>query len=298
MAAPTSSSLALDVSAIPKASEGAVELVWPRTEAACPVLVASPHSGRLYEDGFAQDSCLSLDQLRRSEDAYVDELIASAPDAGATLVRALFPRVFVDPNRGPWELDPAMFADRLPPQASEVSRRAASGLGVIPRIGVEGRPLYRRRLRYEEAESRLQRFYAPYHDALQQAITALKARFGFAIVLDMHSMPDLSAKGVDVVLGDRFGTSCHAGLSDRVEAELTQLGFVTVRNIPYAGGYTTEHYGQPRDGVHVLQIEINRSLYMDERRVMKTDRFPSFETRMSQFINRLCCIDWAAQLQA
>lgn len=124
MAAPTSSSLALDNSAIPKASEGAVELVWPRAEMACPVLVASPHSGRLYEDSFSQDTCLSLDQLRRSEDAYVDELIASAPEAGATLVRALFPRVFVDPNRGPWELDPAMFADRLPPQASEVDRKS------------------------------------------------------------------------------------------------------------------------------------------------------------------------------
>ncbi len=298
MAAPDTSSLALGISANPNhrpdGSEGPVRIDRPAGAAPCPLILASPHSGRNYGRDFSELACLSLDMLRRSEDAYVDTLIASAPDCGACVVRALFPRVYVDANRGPWELDPAMFSDRLPVQADDVSRRAASGLGVVPRIGVEGRPLYRRRLRYEEARERLSQCYEPYHAALAGLIGEIRDQFGFAVVVDMHSMPDQSARGVDFVIGDRFGTACDPAVVDAVETDLAELGFVAVRNIPYAGGYTTEHYGRPAEGVHVVQIEINRSLYMDEKRVVKSARFADFEREMRKFISRLSQRDWSA----
>ena len=287
------SSLALDVSANPNASARPVRVLYPDADTACPVIFASPHSGRHYTAEMRAATCVDLDHLRRSEDAYVDTLIAAAPEFGAHLVCAQFPRVFVDPNRGPWELDPGMFSDRLPKQADPVSRRAASGLGVVPRIGFEGRPLYRRRLRYEEARSRLDRYYAPYHSALAALIAELKAAHGFVIVVDMHSMPDQSAKGIDFVLGDRFGSSCDTRIVETAEHLLRARDFVTVRNIPYAGGYTTEHYGRPAEGVHVVQIEINRRLYLDERRVVMARSFADFESEMRRFVRQLSETDWS-----
>lgn len=297
MAAPDQSSLALDVSANPNPLTEVIRVQRPDAGPSCPLLFASPHSGRAYEPALSDATCLSLDLLRRSEDAYVDVLLGSAPDFGALLLGALFPRVFVDVNRGPWELDPAMFSDRLPAEVGDISRRAASGLGVVPRIGVEGRPLYRRRLRYEEAKARLDQYYKPYHAALEGLIGELRSRFGHAVVLDMHSMPDQSARGVDFVIGDRFGTSCHPAVADTVEAALRELGFVTVRNNPYAGGYTTEHYGRPESGVHVVQVEINRSLYLEESRVAKSTGFESLEREMRKFVSRLSKADWNALLQ-
>ena len=261
-----------------------------------PLIVASPHSGQDYPDDFADQACLDRLTLRRSEDAFVDELVDQTPDFGGTMLRALFPRVYVDPNRGPWELDPAMFADRLPSEVETISRRASSGLGVIPRVGVEGRPIYRSRLRYAEARARLDACYIPYHEALSGLIEETVARFGHALLVDMHSMPAQSARDVDFVIGDRFGSSCHPVLTDRVEQALNGMGYVAVRNIPYAGGFTTEHYGRPMDGVHVIQIEINRSLYMDEGRVVKLPAFNAFRENMSRFISLLCETDWSAQL--
>ncbi|MEA1943298.1 MAG: N-formylglutamate amidohydrolase [Pseudomonadota bacterium] len=296
MDAVTPSSLALDVSANPNAATDAVRVVRPDAGQECPVIFASPHSGRHYSAEMQALTCLSLDQLRRSEDAYVDTLIAAAPEFGGHLVCAQFPRVFVDPNRGPWELDPGMFSDRLPDQADPVSRRAASGLGVVPRIGFEGRPLYRRRLRYAEARDRLSRFYEPYHAALANLIGELHARHGFVIVIDMHSMPNQSARGVDFVLGDRFGSSCDTRVVETIETRLRERDYVTVRNIPYAGGYTTEHYGRPADGVHVVQIEINRSLYLDEHRVVMAPDFAGFEAEMRKLVRQLTETDWSRSL--
>jgi N-formylglutamate amidohydrolase len=287
----------LDVSANPNRLTEVIRIDRPDEAPSCPLLFASPHSGRAYEPALSDTTCLSLDILRRSEDAYVDLLVRSAPDAGALLLGALFPRVFVDVNRGPWELDPGMFSDRLPAEAGEISRRAASGLGVVPRIGAEGRPLYRRRLRYEEAKARLDHYYRPYHAAMEALIGELTGQFGHAIVLDMHSMPEQSARGVDFVIGDRFGTSCHRAVAETVEAALRELGFVTVRNIPYAGGYTTEHYGRPESGVHVVQIEINRALYLDETRVARSALFDPFEAKMRKFVKLLARTDWDTHLQ-
>ncbi|WP_203293928.1 N-formylglutamate amidohydrolase [Maricaulis parjimensis] len=299
MAAPdTSSSLDFALSANAIAKPGAIRIDPPRNETPKPLLFASPHSGQDYPDAFARQACLDLLTLRRSEDAFVDELVDQAPHYGATLLRALFPRVYVDPNRGPWELDPGMFADRLPSEVEGVSRRASSGLGVIPRVGVEGRPLYRSRMRYAEARERLDACYTPYHSALSGLIDDIRTRFGQAVVIDMHSMPAQSARDVDFVIGDRFGSACDPALTERVEALLTGMGYVAVRNIPYAGGYTTEHYGRPLDGVHVVQIEINRSLYMDEGRVVKLPEFDRFKSKMSHLISGLCETDWSGLLSS
>lgn len=267
----------------------------PEPHLACPVLLASPHSGRHYDPELCLSTRLPIAILRRSEDAYVDQLVACAPDHGATLVCAQFPRVFVDVNRGPGELDPGMFSDRVPAAALQPSRRAASGLGVIPRTGAEGRSIYQRKLRYEEARARLERFYHPYHTALQAEISDLKSRFGMVVMADMHSMPALSGRGADIVLGDRYGTSCSQAVTDKVEAIFQKLGLVTVRNNPYAGGFTTEHYGRPLDGVNVIQIEISRGLYMNETRVTLSPDHVNFMTKMRHFISALTQIDWASQ---
>jgi len=296
MAAPDQSSLALDVSANPIPLTEVVRIDRPDKDGETPLLFASPHSGRDYAPALCRTTCLELDHLRRSEDAYVDALMQSVPSQGAHLLCALFPRVFVDVNRGPWELDPGMFSDRLPVEVEKLSRRAASGLGVVPRIGVEGRPLYRRPLRYAEARDRIERYYQPYHAALAGLVADLQARHGVAIVLDMHSMPEQSARGIDFVIGDRFGTSCHPAVTDRIEAALTGLGFVTVRNIPYAGGHTTEHYGRPAAGVHVVQVEINRALYLHETRVAKAPGFDAFEREMRKFVSQLTANDWSGLL--
>ena len=275
-----------------------VRVKRPPEAQACPVILASPHSGREYDAELSASTRLSVDLLRRSEDAYVDQLIDFAPEYGATLVCAEFPRVFVDVNRAAGEVDPGMFADRIPVGEIAPSRRALSGLGVIPRIGAEGRTLYRRRMRFAEARARLERYYHPYHGALQAEMARLKARFGCAVLVDMHSMPASSAGGADIVLGDRFGTSCNGLVTERMETILRELGFVTVRNNPYAGGYTTEHYGRPPDAVHAIQVEINRALYMDENRVTLTTDHTSLITKIRSFVSELTGIDWSQSLQS
>jgi len=247
---------------------------------------ASPHSGRDYAPDALARTQLPLSVLRQSEDAYVDQLLASAPGHGAPLVEALFPRVFVDVNRADWELDPEMF-DPAPVNTRPVSARAAAGLGVIPRAAADGRPLYAGRLALGEAEARLARCYRPYHAALQAELAAAKAAFGEAFLIDCHSMPAASARGADIVLGDRYGAACSRAFIAAAEAGLCALGLTVVRNRPYAGGYTTEHYGRPARGIHAVQIEINRALYLDERNVT-----PSADMKL--LANALS--DWIAQM--
>ena len=265
-------------------------------ECALPLIFTSPHSGRVYSDELLQRTPLPIDVLRRSEDAYVDQLIDCVPVCGGNLLLAECPRVFVDVNRGPWELDPGMFVDRLPDYVDTSSRRAASGLGVVPRIGADGRPLYTKRLRFEEARNRLSLYYTPYHKALQMLVDEVKARFGIVVLLDMHSMPNKGSKGADFVLGNRYGRSCDGRITDQIETLLTGLGFVTLRNTPYAGGYTTEHYSEPNLGVHVIQIEINRALYMDERRVVLVPKSKKFKDKLQRFISEFSNYDWVSLL--
>lgn len=269
-----------------------VRVVRPDRGVACPIILSSPHSGRAYLPQLCAETRLPVEKLRRSEDAYVDLLIEGAPACGASLVCALFPRVFVDVNRAAGELDAAMYRDRSLVRADPPSRRVACGLGVIPRVGSDGQSLYARRMNFADAQLRLSTFYEPYHRSLAAVIDEVRVRFGFAIVLDMHSMPEHSAPGVDFVLGDRFGQSCDHRITTALEAGLREGGFVTVRNTPYAGGHTTEHYGKPDLGVHVVQIEINRALYLHESRVSMKPEFEAFRGKLQLFFKHFTNMNW------
>lgn len=284
--------------ALTRSHPEAVSLIGTPETARLPVIFASPHSGRDYSAALCERTTLALNQLRKSEDAYVDRLIEHAPKTGALLLCANFPRVFIDVNRSALELDPKMFSERLPEASYQETRRTASGLGVLPRVSAEGSPLYRRKFRLEEGKARLDAFYRPYHQALGDAIDGLKARFGFAIVLDMHSMPHQSARGADIVLGDRFGAACSPQLIAFAEHSFAREGLVAVRNTPYAGGYTTEHYGRPEMNVHALQIEINRGLYLDEGRVVPAPGFNRMREKITNFINAVAKLDWSVILQS
>lgn len=271
----------------------AVEVLEP-SPAASPLIFASPHSGRDYPGELLRNSRLDRHALRQSEDCYVDLLFDEAPRFGAPLLRALFPRAFVDVNRARDELDPRMFSDDIPKHADTRSSRVIAGLGVIPRIVADGQDIYGRKLYYFDAKRRLSACYDPYHAALRRLIDAARDRFGSAIVIDCHSMP--SAGGapfrageprIDFVLGDRFGSSCDPAIVAETEDVLRSFGYEVARNAPYAGGYVASSYGRPREGVHVLQIEINRALYLDERRIARTSGFETLRRNMTALIERL-----------
>ncbi|MQX35243.1 N-formylglutamate amidohydrolase [Roseospira navarrensis] len=236
-----------------------------------PLVLASPHSGMRYPRAFLALSRLPLSDLRASEDSHVDTLFRGAQRLGVPLLSALFPRVYVDVNRERLELDPSMFHDALPPETRTESPRVRAGLGTLPRLAGEGYHIYRRKLSFVDAERRLRACYDPYHAALRDLIEATRARFGYCVVLDCHSMPSAAvaepgrgALPPDIVLGDRDGASCDPCVTAAAEAVLSAAGLRVRRNQPYAGGFTTSHYGRPRQGVHVLQLEINRAIYMDE----------------------------------
>ncbi len=237
-------------------------------EAAAPVapfVFNSPHSGRVYPRAFLAAARLDLGTLRRSEDSFVDELMAGVVTRGHPLMRAHFPRCYVDVNREPYELDPRMFEGRLPSFANTRSMRVAGGLGTVARVVGDSQEIYDQRL--------------PVDDALRALI-------------DCHSMP--SATGAkeerpraDVVLGDRYGTSCAAPISETIESTLRELGYLVSRNKPYAGGFITEHYGNPASGLHSIQLELNRALYMDERRYERSAHFTRVAADMMTLADRL-----------
>ena len=255
-----------------------VEIVWPERRTV-PLVFASPHSGRNYPTDFVAASALDPVALRRSEDSFVDELFAAAPRFGAPLLKALFPRAFIDPNREPFELDPAMFVDELPSYANSQSSRIAAGLGTIPKVVSNGREIYRAKLTFTEAAKRINVYYRPYHKALTALIDETVELFGFCVLIDCHSMPsvgglldpDAGRGRADFVLGDSFGNACEDRVTATVERALRAQGHSVIRNKPFAGGFTTRHYGKPSTGVHALQIEINRALYMDELNIERRD---------------------------
>ena len=243
-----------------------------------PIIFNSPHSGSAYPEAFLRVSRIDLPALRRSEDSFMDELIGGLSDRGFAVVRVHFPRSYVDVNREPYELDPRMFAGRLPSFANTRSMRVAGGLGTIPRVVGDGQEIYRERLAVDDALSRIETLYKPYHRALRRQINRVHQSFGTAVLVDCHSMPSIGVsrdepRRPDVVIGDRYGTSCAPLLPDRVEQTMGRLGYSVGRNKPYAGGFITEHYGNPASGLHVVQLELNRAVYMDERRREKGPRF-------------------------
>ena len=256
------------------------------------MVFASPHSGSAYPAAFLERSALPRAVLRRSEDAHIDVLFEAVPGLGAPLVRALFPRSYVDPNRAEYELDPVLLGPRVHAFSGQISQRAAAGLGVIPRLAGEGCAIYEGTLPLEEAFERLASCYRPYHAALAGELAEARALFGQSILIDCHSMPAASARGADIVLGDRFGSSCAPDLTERAERIFRSLGFKVVRNRPYAGGFATEHYGRPHEGCHALQIEISRALYMDERSLEPHAGFAPLKARPEKFVSALldsCC---------
>src|SRR5579859_7583195 len=263
-----------------------------------PMVLASPHSGRRYPASFLAQSALDPLTLRRSEDSYVDELFAAAPEKGIPLLKALFPRAFIDVNRDAYELDPAMFSGPLPDYVLTDTPRVAAGLGTIARQVASGAEIYREKLSFADAERRIANLYRPYHRALRGLVEDTVARFGQCLLIDCHSMPSIGGPGdsdngterVDFVLGDCYGRTCAPSITDMAEKRLQDLGYCVVRNMPYAGVYIFLHYGEPAEKVHTLQIEINRRLYMDEATHEKHAGFTKLQGELAQLLDGLAML--------
>ena len=260
-----------------------------------PFVFNSPHSGRFYPPRFLAMSRLDAAAIRRSEDCYVDELFHGAVALGAPMLAANFPRAWLDVNREPWELDPRMFAEPLPPYANTRSARVAGGLGTVPRLVGEGQEIYPGKLPLAEAVMRVDSVYKPYHDALWRLLSRTHAAFGVAVLIDCHSMPasvrvgDASVRP-DFIVGDRFGTACAPALTEAAIAILIAMGYNVAHNKPYAGGFITEHYGRPAQGLHALQIEVNRGLYLNERTYEPTAGFAPLAADLTRFCAEMMAV--------
>src|ERR1044071_8950519 len=262
--------------------------------AAClsPVVFNSPHSGCVYPRAFLESAKLDLATLRRSEDSFVDDLIAGVVPRGHPLVRVHFPRCYVDVNREPYELDPRMFDGRLPSFANTRSMRVAGGLGTVARVVGDAQEIYDQRIPVDDALQRIESLYKPYHRALRRLFTRLHREFGAAVLVDCHSMPSTAGHRderprPEFVLGDRYGTSCVGVVAKTGEKTRRKLGYTVSRNKPYAGGFITEHYGNPAVGLHAIQLEINSALYMDERRYERSAAFAGVAADLETLAQRL-----------
>jgi N-formylglutamate amidohydrolase len=268
------------------------EIIEP-AERRGPLIFNSPHSGSIYPHAFLSSSRLDLATLRRSEDCFVDALFQGVVERGFPLMRAHFPRCYVDVNREPYELDPRMFEGRLPSFANTRSMRVAGGLGTVARVVGDAQEIYDRRISVNDALRRIESLYKPYHRALRRLFTKIHRDFGAATLIDCHSMPSTSGGGkderprADVVLGDRYGTSCVPVISETIETALRSFGYAVSRNKPYAGGFITEHYGNPAAGLHTIQLEINRGLYMDERRFERSADFAQIAGHLDELAERV-----------
>ena len=297
-------------SAAPRAHESSIEAGMTPVEISrpdvfrAPIVFASPHSGRAYTSAFLKQSALDPLTLRSSEDAFVDRLFEAAPARGAPLVSARFPRAFVDANREPWELDPAMFDGPLPAKAKTRTPRVTAGLGVLPRIVADGTEIYSAPLPVGEAEMRIASCYYPYHNALEEVLAEARYRFGAVALIDCHSMPANDGGGgerdpsrFDFILGDRYGSSTAPALPDFIEEVLVDRGYRVARNAPYAGGYSTERYGDPARGSHAVQIEINRGLYLDQNSLTLLPNFAPLKQHLTELIEGLLArpdLNWLA----
>ena len=256
------------------------------------VIFASPHSSRDYPKSFLQQSVLDDHAIRSSEDAFVDRLFAAAPDSGAPFIEATAPRAYVDMNRSPDELDPALIQGM---RSVTYNPRIVSGLGVVPRVVANSRCIYSGKLTMEEVQARIDTYWHPYHEKLQSLLNESHELFGQAILIDCHSMPhealdSLARSGMrrpEVVLGDRFGASASAAVMDVVERAFLDEGLSVVRNVPFAGAYTTQHYGRPSRRQHVVQVEIDRSLYMDERLIRPNRNFQAMQEALTRIVAKI-----------
>ncbi|GGH40538.1 N-formylglutamate deformylase [Cribrihabitans marinus] len=269
-------------------------LSLPAARASC-VVFASPHSGSDYPPEFLRRSVLDRHAIRSSEDAFVDLLFEPATGFGAPFLKAAAPRAYLDLNRAADELDPALIGGL---RRHGHNPRVASGLGVIPRVVANGREIYRGKLAMAEAQARIDTIWRPYHARLQSLLDEARADFGQALLIDCHSMPrealeSLSRSGArrpDIVLGDRFGASASAEIMEEVEAAFAGAGFRVVRNTPFAGAYVTQAYGRPSRNQHAVQVEIDRSLYMDESRIRPSSDFDGFRAALRTVVARIAVI--------
>src|ERR1700748_1947622 len=255
-----------------------------------PLVLASPHSGSEYPADFVAASRLDPLALRQSEDSFVDELFAAAPQLGAPLLSARFPRAYLDVNREAYELDPAMFSDALPSYVNAGSPRVRIGLGTIARIVANGENIYAAKLQFSDAEQRIECLYHPYHQLLRRLLQETEEMFGGYLLVDCHSMPSSSCcsqGSADIVLGDCYGAACAPRILDAACRFLADRGFKVAINAPYAGGFTTGFYGRPSAHRHALQIEINRTLYMDERSYCRKPAFARLVEDLADLIERL-----------
>jgi len=260
-----------------------------------PVVFNSPHSGSVYPRAFLDAAKLDLATLRRSEDSFVDALIDGVVGRGHPLVRVHFPRCYVDVNREPYELDPRMFDGRLPSFANTRSMRVAGGLGTVARVVGDAQEIYHQRIPIDDALRRIEGLYKPYHRALRRLLTRVHRDFGTAVLIDCHSMPSMAGTKddrprADIVLGDRYGTSCVGIIAEVIDDTFRALGYAVSRNKPYAGGFITEHYGNPAAGLHSIQIEINRALYMDEKRYERSATFDRLAADIVTLADRLATV--------
>lgn len=272
----------------------AFDVLLPRTPVSC-VVFASPHSGRNYTWSFMRKTVLNEHAIRSSEDAFVDQLFECAPQFGAAFIKAGAPRAYVDLNRARDELDPALIEGV---RRIGHNPRVASGLGVIPRVVSNGRAIYRGKMTFEEAQERIALYWEPYHDRLQGLLNTAHERHGQTVLIDCHSMPHEAMDGVartgvrrpNVVLGDRFGASASSDVVDRIEAAFVDAGFVVTRNAPFAGAYITQAYGRPAKGQHAVQVEIDRSLYMNEQLIRPNGDFEVVQTALRRVIEEVAQI--------
>ncbi len=277
--------------------------IYHPTEWTSPAVFSSPHSGSRYPADFLATAALDAMTIRSSEDAFVDDLFSFAPQHGAPLIAAHLPRAYVDLNRAPDELDPALIAGA---QRHGANPRVSAGLGVIPRVVAEGRPIRSGKISQREALKRLRVAYHPYHDELESLLARQRNAFGTAVLFDCHSMPHdalasaprVRGKRPDIILGDRFGAACARWVIDAATCLFTDAGFVVARNAPFAGGYITQHYGRPSRGVHALQIEVDRRLYMDERAMTRRPDFADIAQRLEPVIAGLAHLGGAAMPMA
>lgn len=261
------------------------------------VVFSSPHSGTDYLESFVRSSVLDRHTIRSSEDAFVDRLFDAAPEFGAPILCARVPRAYVDLNRSPDELDPALIEGA---RRHGHNPRVASGLGVIPRVVANGRAIYRGKLPMAQVQQRIDQYWHPYHEALQALLKDTHARFGQVILIDCHSMPheamDGAARGkgqrAEIVLGDRFGAAASNEVVDRIEAAFACVGLQVARNTPFAGAYVTQTYGRPSRHQHAIQVEIDRALYMDEQTIRPNANFDTFRTLMRQVISEIAAIGY------
>lgn len=258
-----------------------------------PLILASPHSGSFYPERLFHLSDRKVEEFQKNEDAAVDKLFSFAPACGIPLLSAVYGRAWVDLNRNPLELDPEMFSDPLPPQALTDSKRVKAGLGCVHKILAPNTPIYKSKLLFRIEQKRLFDIHFPYHAALVDLIKKNISRFGYSVLLDIHSMPELpkdqeiKSGTPDFVLGNADGASCAQELTDTVAQCLKSMGYEVTVNLPFAGAYTTRYYGRPDGHSHALQIEIARHLYWNADKYMPLQGFDALWRRMTVLIEHL-----------